>query len=414
MLPAAARHARRARRQVTLSLTPVLCDQLEARARSSAACAFLREIRAESHRRDIGRASRRRRGARALRRALRRAAADGSSGAATCSRALAPPRALDSSATHAVLPLLATDAGVRLQLEPGSTRTARASALGAAGSGCRSARTRRGSTRCSRRRRARDVRRPHRRARPTPLRRCAPRRARCSCRSTAPRSSSSGARTATRARRLPQLPRLAAPPPRLGQRRRRPTTRERGGRARASTRRDFVDARARGGLVVALDTELLGDWWHEGVAGSRPCARAARAPARSRRDDAERAAPRRRRRRRGATPRDLKDLERRPSPRLGAADAELPRAAPAGGARAARAARTPVQRLGVPRQARNRGRLPARARGRPPRAALGRAAPRPPADAAPLAPHLARGTRSPRRETDRRGAVCRYSVRGPL
>ena len=38
---------------------------------------------------------------------------------ATCSRALAPHAAWTSSATHAVLPLLATDAGVRLQVQTG-------------------------------------------------------------------------------------------------------------------------------------------------------------------------------------------------------------------------------------------------------------------------------------------------------
>ena len=66
--------------------------------------------------------------------------------------ALAPHAAWTSAATHAVLPLLATDAGVRLQVGPGSRPIARASAAGAAASGCPSARTHRGSIRCSRRR----------------------------------------------------------------------------------------------------------------------------------------------------------------------------------------------------------------------------------------------------------------------
>ena len=42
--------------------------------------------------------------------------------------ALAPHAQWTSSATHAVLPLLATDAGVRAQVQTGSTLTARASA----------------------------------------------------------------------------------------------------------------------------------------------------------------------------------------------------------------------------------------------------------------------------------------------
>ena len=52
LLPAAARRARRDA-PITLSLTPVLCDQLEAPGATERCLAFLREIRPESHRRDV-------------------------------------------------------------------------------------------------------------------------------------------------------------------------------------------------------------------------------------------------------------------------------------------------------------------------------------------------------------------------
>jgi 1,4-alpha-glucan branching enzyme len=110
--------------RVTLSLTPVLCDQLEAPGVADRFAAFLRDVRRETHRVDIEgcRAG----GHEAYARELERAAGD-------YERALdqidarggellamfAPHVAWTSSATHAVLPLLATDAGVRLQLEAG-------------------------------------------------------------------------------------------------------------------------------------------------------------------------------------------------------------------------------------------------------------------------------------------------------
>ncbi len=109
---------------VTLSLTPVLCDQLEADGVPERFLAFLREVRTETHRRDIE-------GMRAvgeddLARELERSAGDYSRAADRFERigrdlvgALAPHAAWTSAATHAVLPLLATDAGVRLQLETG-------------------------------------------------------------------------------------------------------------------------------------------------------------------------------------------------------------------------------------------------------------------------------------------------------
>lgn len=109
---------------VTLSVTPVLADQLAAPDVASRFARFLREVRRETHRIDI--AGCRAGGHEAWAAELERAAGD-------YERALAAVEALDgdllapfarhaawtSSATHAVLPLLATDAGVRLQVETG-------------------------------------------------------------------------------------------------------------------------------------------------------------------------------------------------------------------------------------------------------------------------------------------------------
>jgi 1,4-alpha-glucan branching enzyme len=111
-------------RRLTLSLTPVLCDQLAAPGVPQRLARFLRDVRRETHAIDVAgcRAAGHERWARELERA-----------AGNYERALARVEALDgdllgafapyagwtSSATHAVLPLLATDAGVRLQLETG-------------------------------------------------------------------------------------------------------------------------------------------------------------------------------------------------------------------------------------------------------------------------------------------------------
>jgi 1,4-alpha-glucan branching enzyme len=105
--------------RVTLSVTPVLGDQLEAPGALDRCAAFLRKIRPESHRLDLA----------ATRDAGERAALEHS--ARTYERAvdalergglperLAAHAAWTSSATHAILPLLATVGGVRLQLETG-------------------------------------------------------------------------------------------------------------------------------------------------------------------------------------------------------------------------------------------------------------------------------------------------------
>jgi 1,4-alpha-glucan branching enzyme len=102
----------------TLSLTPVLCDQLEAPGAIDRAGAFLRDVRRASHALDVDAAD-----DRAVAAELCRAADEYERAAARLPAdllgALAPHAAWTSAATHAVLPLLATDAGVRLQVRSG-------------------------------------------------------------------------------------------------------------------------------------------------------------------------------------------------------------------------------------------------------------------------------------------------------
>jgi 1,4-alpha-glucan branching enzyme len=110
--------------RLTLSMTPALCDQLEAPGLSERLENFLGVVRRETHERDG--AGLRAAGETALaeeielsradyRRALERLRAlDGD-----ILGALAPFTTWTSSATHAILPLLATDAGVREQLHSG-------------------------------------------------------------------------------------------------------------------------------------------------------------------------------------------------------------------------------------------------------------------------------------------------------
>jgi 1,4-alpha-glucan branching enzyme len=112
------------RAPITLSLTPVLCDQLEAPRALERCLRFLREIRPESHRRDIA-------GARESRQPglveeLERSAAQYAAAADRLEElggdllaALAPSASWTSAATHAVLPLLATDAGASVQVQTG-------------------------------------------------------------------------------------------------------------------------------------------------------------------------------------------------------------------------------------------------------------------------------------------------------
>jgi 1,4-alpha-glucan branching enzyme len=109
---------------LTLSLTPVLCDQLEAPGVGARFEAFVDGVRRHTHAQDI--AGLRSGGHETLARELERSWAE-------YERALERFRALDggplgafgrhaqwtSAATHALLPLLATDAGVRAQVQTG-------------------------------------------------------------------------------------------------------------------------------------------------------------------------------------------------------------------------------------------------------------------------------------------------------
>ncbi len=109
---------------ITISLTPVLCDQLEAPGVGERLLAFLRDVRREIHRRDA--AGLHAAGEARLAAEVERAAADYERAARRFEQlggdllaAFAPYVDWTSAATHAVLPLLATDAGIRLQLDSG-------------------------------------------------------------------------------------------------------------------------------------------------------------------------------------------------------------------------------------------------------------------------------------------------------
>ena len=112
---------------LTLSLTPVLCDQLAHPGALERCLAFLREVRPESHARDAARL--RARGEAAPAAELDRSAAEYAAAAERLAAMLRAPGGLlgalgahaswTSSASHAVLPLLATDASIALQLRTG-------------------------------------------------------------------------------------------------------------------------------------------------------------------------------------------------------------------------------------------------------------------------------------------------------
>ena len=108
---------------LTVSMTPVLADQLDADIAGRFE-AFLTGVRRETHARDA--AALRADGEEALAREVERSAGDYEWALERFAKAerdllgaLAPFVAWTSSATHAVLPLLATDAGVRLQVQSG-------------------------------------------------------------------------------------------------------------------------------------------------------------------------------------------------------------------------------------------------------------------------------------------------------
>jgi 1,4-alpha-glucan branching enzyme len=109
---------------LTLSLTPVLCDQLQAPRIAERFAAFVDEVRRHTHEEDI--AGLRAGGHETLARELERAWGDYARALQLLRErggdllgAFAPHARWTSSATHAVLPLLATDAGLRLQVRAG-------------------------------------------------------------------------------------------------------------------------------------------------------------------------------------------------------------------------------------------------------------------------------------------------------
>ena len=103
--------------RVTLSVTPVLADQLAAPGALERCAAFLREVRPASHALDL--AGTRDPGERAALEHSAAAYAGVASRVAEVGERLARHATWTSAATHAILPLLATHGGVRLQLATG-------------------------------------------------------------------------------------------------------------------------------------------------------------------------------------------------------------------------------------------------------------------------------------------------------
>jgi 1,4-alpha-glucan branching enzyme len=109
---------------LTLSLTPVLCDQLQARGWQERFTRFAGEVRRHTHTEDA--LGMRRAGHAELASELDRSWTDYERALDALARrggdllaAFSPHAQWTSAATHAVLPLLATDAGVRLQVQSG-------------------------------------------------------------------------------------------------------------------------------------------------------------------------------------------------------------------------------------------------------------------------------------------------------
>jgi 1,4-alpha-glucan branching enzyme len=110
---------------LTLSLTPVLCDQLEDDTALTRCQAFLEDVRSASHRLDIDHYT----GDAPVRSELERSADEYAAAAGLLGRLRAQPGGLlsalgeharwTSAATHAVLPLLATDTAIDLQVQSG-------------------------------------------------------------------------------------------------------------------------------------------------------------------------------------------------------------------------------------------------------------------------------------------------------
>ena len=109
---------------LTLSLTPVLCDQLEAPGVYERFATFVEQVRRRTHEQDAS--GLRSAGHELLARELERSWGDYEGALEALARregdllgAFSPHAQWTSSATHAVLPLLASDAGVRLQVRTG-------------------------------------------------------------------------------------------------------------------------------------------------------------------------------------------------------------------------------------------------------------------------------------------------------
>jgi 1,4-alpha-glucan branching enzyme len=109
---------------LTLSLTPVLCDQLEAPGLSERFRRFVEQVRRSTHEEDA--AGLRAGGHEQLALELERSWDDYAGALASLDRrrgdllgSLSPHAQWTSSATHAILPLLATDAGLRMQVQSG-------------------------------------------------------------------------------------------------------------------------------------------------------------------------------------------------------------------------------------------------------------------------------------------------------
>jgi 1,4-alpha-glucan branching enzyme len=109
---------------LTLSLTPVLCDQLQAPGVAERFASFVGEVRRHTHAEDAR--GLREGGHETLAREVERSWEDYERSlerfterGADLARAFAPYAQWTSSATHAVLPLLATDAGLRAQVQSG-------------------------------------------------------------------------------------------------------------------------------------------------------------------------------------------------------------------------------------------------------------------------------------------------------
>ena len=318
---------------------------------------------------------------------------------------------------------------------PASRRTAPARAAGTAASGCPSARTRRGWTRCSRRRActrpASSSPTSSGRRRPAPAPAAHRRPGRCSCRSTARSIDLVWGVDGYPSR--PRLPRLAppdgAPPPRLGDRRRglrpRARARRRPARTRPTSSRGSRRACAAAGCASARSTPSCSGTggtrapaWLAAVLergrGGGPAGRRARRGARRARRRPPRPSCRHDAGARRATCRPGAAPARAGSPGAsGAPSCALAReldAARARGARAAGRAGVATGRSCSPARARRR--VPRRARRRPPARARGA---RSRGDAAPAAaqPRAVPRLRLTGRRVPRRPTLLAPSIRIP-